>query len=102
MEALRYFLDTHDRRLGTFPESLTPADFEAFYAQYEDACRAEGVIPLRTHLSYLDGRAFCLNLAADAEAVRRAHQRVGLPFDGITEVSTATPGDAFFRRPPQT
>jgi hypothetical protein len=99
MQTMRYFLDTHDRARGSFPEQLTPADFEAFYAEYEKACQAEGVIPLRTHVGYADGRAFCLNLAADAEAVRRAHARVGLPFDEISEVSTASPGDTFFRRP---
>lgn len=99
MQAMRYFLDTHDRARGSFPEQLTPADFEAFYAEYEKACQAEGVIPLRTHVGYADGRAFCLNLAPDAEAVRRAHARVGLPFDEISEVSTASPGDTFFRRP---
>jgi hypothetical protein len=100
MKSLRYFLDTHDRSLGSFPEKLTSADFEAFFAKYEAACQAEGVIPLRTHVGYADGRAFCLNLAPDADAVRRAHARVGLPFDSISEVATASPGDSFFRRPP--
>ena len=99
MQAMRFFLDTHDRDQGTFPAGLTATDFEAFYARYEAACYAEGVVPLRTHLSYADGRAFCLNMAPDAEAVRRAHARVGLPFDDICEVATATPGDTFFRRP---
>lgn len=98
MKPMRYFLDTHDRQLGTFPEQLTPAQFETFFAQYEQACQAEGVVALRTHVSYADGRAFCLNLAPDAEAVKRAHARVGLPFDSIVEVTTATPGDTFFRR----
>jgi hypothetical protein len=37
-------------------------------------------------------------MAADADAVKRAHERVGLPFDSISEVATATPGDTFFRR----
>jgi hypothetical protein len=55
MQAMRYFLDTHDR-------------------------------------------AFCLNLAPDAESVRRAHERVGLPDDDISEITKATPGDTFFRR----
>lgn len=99
MTPLRYFLDTHDRAAGSFPERLSPADFEVFFAQYTAACQAEGVIPLTTHIGYADGRAFCLNLAPDADAVRRAHQRVGLPFDSITEVALASPGDTFFRRP---
>lgn len=98
MKPMRYFLDTHDRQQGTFPEQLTPDQFEAFFEQYVQACQAEGVVALRTHVAYADGRAFCLNLAPDADAVRRAHQRVGLPFDSIVEVRSATPGDTFFRR----
>ena len=98
MKSLRYFVDTHDKANGSFPEALTPEQFEGFFAQYQDACRAEGVIPVRIDLSYADGRAFCLNLAEDAEAVRRAHARVGLPFADITEVTSATPGDTFNRR----
>ena len=31
-----------------------------------------------------------------ADAVRRAHERVGLPFETITEVTTVTPGDFFY------
>ena len=99
METLRFFLDTHDRRSGSFPAQLTPAAFEAFYATYEAACFAEGVVPIRTHVGYADGRAFCLNMAPDADAVRRAHERAGLPFDEIVEVQMAGPGDTFFRRP---
>ena len=99
MKPLKFFIDTHDRNNKTFPAGLTPEQFEGFYAQYEQACYAEGVIPLRVHVGYQDGRAFCFNMAPDADAVRRAHERVGLPFDGITEVATATPGDSFFRRP---
>lgn len=100
MQPMKFFLDTHDRTRGTFPEKLTPAEFEVFFAKYEQACFDEGVVPLRTHVGYDEGRAFCLNMAPDGEAVKRAHQRVGLPFDSITEVTTATPGDTFFRRPP--
>jgi hypothetical protein len=99
MQPMRYFIDTHDRTLKTFPEGLTPEQFEGFYALYEKACQVEGVVPIRTHVGYAEGRAFCLNLAPDADAVRRAHERVGLPFDSITEVKMATPGDTFFHRP---
>ncbi len=98
MQALRFFIDTHDRAKKTFPDQLSRDDFEAFFAQYEQACYAEGVVPLRVHVGYGEGRAFCFNMAPDAEAVKRAHERVGLPFDSITEVTTATPGDTFFRR----
>lgn len=99
MQQMRFFIDTHDQGNQTFPAGLTPQQFELFFAQYEQACFAEGVVPLRLHVGFEEGRAFCFNMAPDAEAVRRAHARVGLPFDTITEVSTATPGDTFFRRP---
>ncbi len=99
MKSLKYFLDTHDRAHKTFPAQISPQEFEGFFAQYEKACQAEGVIPIRLHVGYNEGRAFCLTMASDAEAVKRAHDRVGLPYDTITEVAMATPGDTFFRRP---
>lgn len=99
MKPLKLFMDTHDRANKTFPAKITPIEFEGFYAKYEKACYEEGVIPLRLHVGYNDGRAFCLTMAPDAASVKRAHDRVGLPYDTITEVATATPGDTFFRRP---
>jgi hypothetical protein len=98
MKPLKYFIDTHDREHKTFPAKISPLEFEGFYAKYEKACYAEGVIPVRLHVGYNEGRAFCLTLAPDAESVKRAHDRVGLPYDAITEVALATPGDTFFRR----
>ena len=98
MQPMKFFIDTHDVANQSFPSGLTPEQFEAFYPQYEQACYAEGVIVLRLHIGYDDGRAFCFTMAPDAEAVRRAHDRVGLPFDSIIEVNTATPGDTFLHR----
>ena len=98
MSTLRCFIDTHDREHQTFPPQLSTAEFEAFFAQYEAACTAEGVIPLRLHVGLEQGRAFCFTMAPDEDAVRRAHARMGLPFDSITEVRTATPGDLFYQR----
>jgi hypothetical protein len=98
MNRMRFFVDTHDRSRGTFPEKISAKEFEAFFEKYEQACQEEGVVVLRTHLSLEEGRAFCFNMAPDAEAVRRAHEKAGLPFDSITEVTTATPGDLFFKR----
>ena len=95
MSALRFFIDTHDTANGTLPADLTPSQLAAFYAAYRDACAAEGVVPLRLHLGAAAGRAYCYTMAPDAEAVRRAHARVGLPFDDIAEVSTLTPADTF-------
>jgi len=98
MQAMKFFIDTHDVSTNTFPAGLTPEQFEGFFAGYEQACYNEGVIPLRVHVGYGDGRAFCFTMAPDAESVRRAHAAAGLPFDSISEVTTATPGDTFFRR----
>ena len=98
MKPMRCFMDTHDQTRNTFPQKRTPQDFEGFFVKYEAACYAEGVIPVRLHVGYGEGRAFCLTMAPDAEAVKRAHDKVGLPFDSITEVNMATPGDTFFRR----
>ena len=98
MKPLKFYMDTHDRENKTFPEKITPVEFEGFYAKYEKACYEEGVIPVRLHVGYNDGRAFCLTMAPDAESVKRAHDRVGLPYDKITEIATATPADTFFRR----
>lgn len=99
MKPLKFFMDTHDRANKTFPAKITPIEFEGFYAKYERACYEEGVVPLRLHVGYDAGRAFCLTMAPDAESVKRAHDRVGLPYDTITEIATASPADTFFRRP---
>lgn len=98
MKPMRFFLDTHDKANQTFPEKLSPEDFEGFFILYEKACYEEGVIPIKVHVGYNEGRAFCLNMAPDVASVKRAHDRVGLPYDTITEVTTATPGDTFFKR----
>lgn len=97
MKPLRFFLDTHDTTNGTFPAGLTPEQFAGFYPGYEAACYEEGVVPVRIHVGYGDGKAFCLTMAPDADSVKRAHARAGLPFDSITEVNLATPGDTFLK-----
>ena len=93
---MKFFIDTHDAQQQTFPTGLTPEQFKGFFAQYEEACAAEGVVIVRVHVGFADERAFCLTMAPDADAVRRAHDRVLLPFDSITEVQMATLGDMFF------
>jgi hypothetical protein len=93
MGQLKFFIDTHDKNSETFPAGITPAQMEGFYKKYEEACAQEGVISLRIHVGFEDGKAFCLNMASDAKAVKRVHDKVGLPFESITEVNTITPGD---------
>lgn len=93
MSKLKFFIDTHDQENQTFPEGITPAQMEDFYKKYEKACSEEGVISLKIHVGFKDGKAFCFNMAPNVEAIKRVHDKVGLPFDSITEVSTITPND---------
>ncbi|MDB4986819.1 MAG: hypothetical protein JWN04_1997 [Myxococcaceae bacterium] len=97
MQPMKFFLDSHDKRTETFPVGISHQQFVEFFGKYEQACREEGVVILRVHVGFAEGRAYCFNMAASAEHVRRAHERAGLPFDTITEVKTATPGDLFFK-----
>ena len=78
MKPMKLFLDTHDRRHGTFPEGITAEGFASFYPKYEAACREVGAVSLRVHVGLAEGRAFCLTMAESAEVVRRAHEKVGL------------------------
>lgn len=98
MQRMKFFVDTHDAADETFPAGLTPEGFEEFFANYTDICADEDVVVLRVHVAYEDAKAFCFTMAPDAENVRRAHERAGLPFSAISVVETATPGDTFFRR----
>ncbi len=97
MQRMKFFIDTHDAAKGTFPAGITKEQFAGFHSQYEAACRAEGVVSLRIHVGFTEGRAWCFTMAPDADAVRRVHERAGLPFSDITEVVTSTPGDLFFQ-----
>jgi hypothetical protein len=94
-EKAKYFIDVHDRRNGTFPAKISKEELAGFFAKYEAACREEGVTLLRLHVSLEEGKAYCFTSARSADAVKKAHERVGLPFDGITEVNTVTPGDLY-------
>ena len=94
---MRFFIDVHDKKNKTFPE-ISREDFEKFLGEFDRSCLQNGVAIVRSHVSLRDGRAFCLTMAPNAEAVRHAHDAVGLGFDSITEVETASPHDAFFQR----
>ncbi len=93
MGKMKFFIDTHDKDSKTFPAGITPAQMENFYKKYEDACNEEGVISLRIHVGFEDGKAFCFNMAPNEQAVKRVHDKIGLPYESITEVSTITPAD---------
>jgi len=100
MQEMKFFIDTHDHRSNTFPAGITKEQFQEFFSQYEKASREDGVVVLRAHVGRADGRAYCFNMAPTADHVRLAHEHAGLPFDSITEVATATPGDLSFTPKP--
>lgn len=97
MQPMKFFIDTHDHRSQSFPAGISKQDFAQFFAKYEHCAREEGVVVLRVHVGFEAGRAYCFNMAPSAEHVKRAHDKAGLVFETITEVTTATPGDLFFQ-----
>jgi hypothetical protein len=74
---MRLFIDVHDKKNQTFPE-ISREDFEKFLGEFNKSCHQNGVVIVRSHVNLHDG--------------------VGLGFDSITEVETASPNDAFFQR----
>lgn len=95
MSDLKLFVDIHNREAGTFPEKISEAEFASFYENYQQACAQEGVISIKVYSNMDNGKAFCVTLAESADAVKRAHERVGLPFDSISEVKSVSPDDLF-------
>ena len=89
-----FFMDTHDKATGTFPEvPMSEAEFLANFDALERAGAAFHVTAHGAHVSLPDGRAFCLMHGPDAEAIRKAHEAIAFPFDTITEVKRVTPMD---------
>jgi hypothetical protein len=100
MSVKKFFLDSHDHRTHTFPAGISKEDFGAFFLEkYLRAANDADVVVLRTHVGLADGRAYCFNMAPSAEHVRRAHEAAGLPYETITEVTTASPADLFLQAP---
>lgn len=96
MKKMKLFLDTHDVKNQTFPDTISTEEFAAFYSKYKEICAEESVVPLQIYTGMEVGKAFCLTLAESSDAVERAHNRLGLPYDSITEVKSVAPGDLFF------
>lgn len=88
---MKYFIDTHDRTRGSWPEAeVSEAEFIEIYSRFEQACEDEGGADLGAHVNVAEGKAYCFTKGPDAEAIRRAHERLGFPFDSITEVRRVT------------
>jgi hypothetical protein len=90
---MKLYMDTHDKANGTFPASITSKQLNEFYGKFAKACSEEGVVIVRTYVSQKDGRAFCLNMATSIAAVKKAHDKAGLPYGSITEVNGVAPTD---------
>ena len=97
IQEMKYFMDTHDEKNGTFPHGIDDSQLAEFYKSYETACQEEGVISVKTHVGLKEGKAFCLNMAPNIEAVFRVHEKVGLPYDSITEIQSISPSDILLK-----
>src|SRR5215469_3480804 len=88
---MKYFIDTHDRTKGSWPaEGVSEAEFLEIYSQVEAACESVGGTDLGAHVNVAEGKAYCFTKGPDAEAIRRAHEKLHFPFDSITEVRRVT------------
>jgi hypothetical protein len=91
---MKYFIDTHDKTKGSFPQAqLSEAEFFAAFDALEEAAPKFGVGAHAAHVNLKEGKAFCFTCGPDEEAVRKAHEAVNLPFDSITEVKRVTGAD---------
>ena len=60
------------------------------YSRFEKACEEAGGADLGAHVNVTEGQAYCFTKGPDAEAIRRAHEKLHFPFDSITEVRRVT------------
>ncbi len=91
---MKYFIDTHDRAKGTFPQQeLTEEEFFANFDSLEEAAKQFGVFGHAAHVNLPDGRAFCFMSGPDEESIRKAHAAIDFPYDFITEVRRVTSAD---------
>jgi hypothetical protein len=87
---MKYFIDTHDATKGSWPTEVSEAEFVELYAGFEAACESEGGADMGAHVNVAERKAYCFTKGPDAEAIRRAHEKLGFPFDSITEVRRVT------------
>ena len=87
---MKYFIDTHDNSKGSWPTEVSEAEFVELYSGFEAACEAEGGADLGAHVNVAERKAYCFTKGPDADAIRRAHEKLGFPFDSITEVRRVT------------
>ena len=99
MSHRKYFMDTHDKRKGSFPVQILSE--EQFLEQFDALDRAGEAIGVHGHAAHVnleEGKAFCFMSGPDAESIRKAHAAIDLPFDSITEVQRVTGADMRVKR----
>jgi hypothetical protein len=88
---MKYFIDTHDKTKGSFPaDHMTEGEFIHLYQKFEKALEEVGGADLGAHVNVKGCKAFCFTKGPDADAIRRAHEKLNFPFDSITEVRRVT------------
>jgi hypothetical protein len=93
-QEMKYFIDTHDKRKGTFPpETVSEQDFIDQFDALEKAADQFHVIGHAAHVNLEEGKAFCLMSGPDEESIRNAHAAINLPYDSITEIKRVTGAD---------
>src|SRR5499426_4775951 len=98
---MKYFIDTHDKTKGSFPQgALTEQQFLDQFDALEAAAVQFHVGAHAAHINLEEGKAFCFMSGPNEEAIRQAHAAVHLPYDSITEVKRVTGAD--LRLPPST
>jgi len=91
---MKYFIDTHDKRKGSFPAGeLTEEQFFAQFDALEVAGHDLDVFGHAAHVNLREGKAFCLMSGPDEEAIRKTHAAIDFPFDSITEVRRVSGAD---------
>jgi len=84
---MKYFIDTHDKNKGSFPEQQLTE--QQFFDQFA------------AHVNLKDGKAFCFMSGPDEDSIRKAHAAINLPYDSITEVRRVTGADMRIPQPAQ-
>jgi Nickel responsive protein SCO4226-like len=94
---MKYFIDTHDKTKGSFPQGvLTEQEFLDQFDALEAAAVQFRVGAHAAHINLEEGKAFCLMSGPNEEAIWQAHATVNLPYDSITEVKRVTGAAARF------
>jgi len=91
---MKYFIDTHDKSKGSFPEQeLSEEQFFAQFDALDEAAHQFDVVGHAAHVNLHEGKAFCFMSGPDEESIWKAHAAINLPYDSITEVRRVTGAD---------